>query len=135
MSLAMMPSSGLLTGFPTGSKYKQVSPCVVTGDLVVNSPKPSAFGPTVLWDIHAGSLRLHATKPVTVHLRSEGAYWFAENETLRVFAYGATVEEALEDFQEHVVYFHSYYKSLRADQVIGEGERLKQLFDSSFVRA
>ena len=134
MTLAMTIPSGLLTRFPTETGYQQVDLRVETGDWIVSATRPSTFGPTVLWDIHAGSLRLHAAKPITVHIRSEGAYWFAENETLRVFAHGATVEEALQEFQEHVAYFHGYYEKLRTNQVIGEGARLKQLFASSFVR-
>lgn len=103
-----------------------------TGDLVVSASPPSAKSPTVLWSIQSDDHRLRATKAVTVHLRREGLYWFAENESLRVFAHGSTQAEALSEFQEHVAYFHQYFQRLTADEVVGEGARLKRLFADSF---
>ena len=134
MSLAPAMSSWFVSDYQSAVGFKRAEPRIETGDMVVEQSSHPTLAPTVLWDIRSGQVRLRAAKPVTVHLRVEGAYWFAENETLRVFAHGVTVEEALQDFQEHVAYFHSHYEKLRPNQVVGEGARLKQVFANSFVR-
>jgi hypothetical protein len=134
MSLASAMPSWFVSDFPSTGGYKRADPQIKTGDMVVELSSRPRLAPSVLWDIRSGPVRLRAARPITVHLRAEGLYWFAENETLRVFAHGVTVEDALTDFKEHVAYFHAYYEKLRANQVIGEAERLKQVFASSFVR-
>ena len=49
-----------------------------------------------------------------------------------MFGHGCDKESALQDFSSHVIYFHKYYSSLREDQVIGEGLRLKKAFADMF---
>ncbi|HKQ49703.1 MAG TPA: hypothetical protein VJZ71_16640 [Phycisphaerae bacterium] len=134
MSLAPTMSPWSVSEYQSSVGIKRPDPPTETGYMVVEQSSHPTLAPTVLWDIQSGPVRLRAARPVTVHLRVDGAYWFAENETLRVFAHGVTVEEALQDFQEHVAYFYSHYEKLRPNQVVGEGARLKQVFANSFVR-
>jgi hypothetical protein len=108
---------------------------IKTGDFIERlEDQMRSKMPLVLWQVISGGTRLQARSPITVRTRSEGDFVFAENETLRTFAYGRTLEEALEQFEDHVVHFYEYYASLGDDQVVGEGARLKNLFETSLQR-
>lgn len=133
MSALATHVSGLVAYLP--SRYQEQEPRTRTGDLVVQPEDQIRTElPLVLWQIAASGVRLRAASPVTVRIRSEGKFVFTENETLRVFAHGETLDEALEQFQDHVVHFFESYSKLSNDQVIGEGARLKQVFEASFQR-
>lgn len=121
------------TSFEGG--FKRADPLIETGDLVVQPMSRTTTGPTVLWEICNGGVRLLANKPITVHFRVEGTHWFAENENLRVFAHGKDMRAALDDFQSHVVYFFQHYGNLRENQLMGEAVELKRLFAQSFRHA
>ena len=121
--------------FTTGA-VETLDPRVQTGDLDIGASNPPSSAVNVLWEVREGGVWLRAAKaPITVRIRRVGNFWFAENAALRVFAHGDTAPEALRDFHQHVVYFYQYYEKLRADQVVGEGSRLKHLFANSFLRA
>lgn len=131
MSVLTAGLQDLVEAFPQGLRIE-------TGDLVVRTrhdqmPSQSQM-PLVLWRVASAGIRLHASLPITVRVHSEGEFVFAENETLRVFAHGRTPEEALEQFEDHVVHFYESYANLESDQVVGEGARLKQIFATSFQR-
>jgi len=115
------------------SEYVRQEPRVRTGELVVQRGIRSRL-PLLLWRIESARTRLRATSAITVHVRSENDFVFAENESLAIFAHGRTADEALEDFQEHVAHFFEYYSRLRTDQVIGDAIRLKELFAGLFVK-
>jgi len=84
----------------------------------------------VLWEVRKGTVVLRARTPIYVRILKEGKLTFAENETLRIFAHGSDVQSAMRDFDSHVVHFHAYYVGLQEDQVVGEGSRLKKLFET-----
>ncbi len=63
--------------------------------------------------------------------RQDGRY-FAENESLDIYAMGASEEEAIDDFCQNLIYFYKHYKALSWDKVTGRAEELKQLFDDVF---
>ena len=109
---------------------------VRTGDWVVRSLPfaEEAASPVAIWEIRKGRTHLRAKTAISVRMWSEEAFIFAENESLRVLGHGRDIESALADFNAHVVYFHKYYSNLREDQVMGEGLRLKRLFESMFER-
>ena len=132
MSLAPAMSSWFANDFQTSRSYHCADPKIETGDEPTPVSGRSSL-PTVLWDVGSGSLKRHAIKPITVELRTEGPHWLAENETLRIFANGPTVAAALENFQDHLIYFHGYYAELKQDEVIGDAVRLKKLFASIFA--
>ena len=53
-----------------------------------------------------------------------------ENDTLRIYAHGETIEEAAADYASQLKHFSSYYKGLREDQLTRKGRELKRLFAS-----
>lgn len=85
-----------------------------------------------VWQVSAKGCSLRARRPVGVRIRSEGGFYFAENDGLVVSGSGLTAGEALQDFFGQIVHFYRYYRNLRDDQVIGEAAGLKQLFAEVF---
>lgn len=134
MSAIAVGSFDLIANFP--SQYQRQELRIETGDLLVRTgrEKIESQMPLVLWQVKSSGTQLRATAALTIRVRSEGNFVFAENETLRVFAHGQSLDEALEQFQDHVVHFYESYLKLGNDQVIGEGARLKQVFEASFQR-
>ena len=75
---------------------------------------------------------IEASKPVEVTFTLADDLCLAENETLSIYATGETIEDALSDFIDQVVYFFHYYRSLPDDDVIGEAVRLRRLYLAGF---
>jgi hypothetical protein len=81
-----------------------------------------------LWDLQIGGRAVRPAVPVGIRLRREGEFFFAENDTLSVYASGSTPEEAIADFKAIAGSFAEEYRGLTADQVIGLGEKLRETF-------
>jgi hypothetical protein len=134
MSVLAAGLPDLVADFPLNFQKQELR--IETGDLVVRTRQDQMRSqmPLVLWRVTSAGIQLRATSPITVRVRSEGEFVFAENETLRIFAHGRTPEQALEQFEDHVVHFYESYANLGSDEVVGEGARLKQVFADSFQR-
>lgn len=134
MSLLAAGLPDLVPEFP--QNFQKQALRIETGDLVVRTRQDQIRSqmPLVLWRVTSAGIQLRATSPIIIRFRSEGEFVFAENETLRIFAHGQTSEQALEQFEDHVVHFFESYANLGSDQVVGEGARLKQVFAASFQR-
>lgn len=69
-------------------------------------------------------------KPIIVKIYNEGKWVFAENETLAITGTGETQEEAIKDFEAHVLYFYSYYKDIPSSDLTGDAITLKEVFSN-----
>jgi len=85
-----------------------------------------------VWVFSASGMALKARKPVSVKVFMGENLFFAENETLDIFATGETREEAVRAFNEHLIYFYNHYRKLGWDRVTGEAKRLKRLYEDLF---
>lgn len=65
-----------------------------------------------------------------IRIRQDGGFFFAENDTLRLVGIGTSPKEALADYCTHQAHFQQYYTRLPTSAVIGEGRRLKRLFQN-----
>jgi hypothetical protein len=75
------------------------------------------------------------SKPIGINVTQDGAWFFAENETLNVVGTGGSLEEAVLDIEHHIVHFWQYYRSLQDSQVTGDAVRLKKLFSNLLAEA
>ena len=75
------------------------------------------------------------SKPIGINVTRDGAWFFAENESLNVVGTGGSIEEALLDVEHHIVHFWQYYRSLQDSQVTGDAVRLKKLFSNLLAEA
>jgi len=106
---------------------------VETADMFVNTEEELKVwsyniipGTILLFAI--GTFRLR--KPLTVKFHKEGRWFFAENEVLVITGVGETIDQAIEDFRTHVLYFVNYYKNLSENNLIGDAIRLKKIFNN-----
>ena len=51
---------------------------------------------------------------------------------MSIYATGETIEDALSDFIDQVVYSFHYYRGLHDDDAIGEAVRLRRLYLAEF---
>ena len=87
-----------------------------------------------LWGFHVEGKSYELSVPVQVQISREGDFCFAENEQLVLYGSGETIREALEDLTSDILYFWKYYRRLSWDEVIGEGRRLKKIYEKFVIK-
>lgn len=85
-----------------------------------------------LWDLEVEGRVVRPAIPIGVRLREEEGHFFAENDSLGVYATGGSPEDAVADFRATAAFFVAEYRSLGPDQVIGLGARLRETFQRVF---
>lgn len=87
------------------------------------------------WQFKATGLKVYSFKPIEVVITRENGTYFAENESLEIYASGDNEQEAIEDFCQHVIYFYKHYKQLTWDRVTGQAKKLKEIYEQLFEEA
>lgn len=85
-----------------------------------------------LWDLEIGNQTMMPAVPVGIRVRREGELFFAENDSLSVYAHGTSPEEAIADFKATAAFFAEEYRALGPDGVIGLGVQLRENFLKAF---
>lgn len=67
-------------------------------------------------------------QPLLLRIGIEQGEYFVENDALRIFGNGATLQEAVKSFSHDLGYFWEYYRGLGDDQVAGEAVALKKRY-------
>lgn len=67
--------------------------------------------------------------PIKVEILLSGDYFVVKNEDLGVYSYGATQDEAKQNFAENFEDLLELYNSSRYEELTGDAIRLKALFD------
>jgi len=93
------------------------------GSLTTKVPK---------WKFRSLNFKIYSSKPIEVMISRQNGGYFAENESLDIYAIGASEVEAIDDFCRHLIYFYKHYKALSWDKVTGHAEKLKQLYEKVF---
>jgi len=61
-------------------------------------------------------------------VRQDEEFYFAENKTLQLVGTGHTLDEAVDDFREHLDYFRTYYSQIHDFELTCKAKNLKQAF-------
>lgn len=85
-----------------------------------------------LWDLIIDDEVVRPAIPVGIKLRQEGDLFFAENDSLSIYAYGESPEEAVADFKATAAFFAHEYRATPADGVIGLAVKLRENFLKAF---
>lgn len=133
--------SGSLTTMPDLEPHlprpdlSRVQPQVRTGDWTdqFRGQLRGGFRSAPIWHVRYEHRCFRLVRPLLVRVRQDEDFCFAENDTLRLVGTGTNSEEALADFCLHLVHFHQYYTRIPAGEIVGEGKRLKRLFEGIFV--
>ncbi len=71
-------------------------------------------------------------KPVEVAIFMEGNKYYAENDALKIYAVGDSIQSAIQEFSHHIVYFFQYYNEKDDSEVVGRAITLKKIYDDYF---
>ena len=82
--------------------------------------------------IRLASKYVKAKKPVGIEVIKEEDTFIAQNERLHIFASGESVNAAVKDFLQQLVYFYEHYRGLSVDELTGDAIVLKQIYESEF---
>lgn len=87
-----------------------------------------------LWYINNGEIRLLAKNPIQMNIYIEEDCFSVENESLNIYAVGFSLEEAIENFTDHVIEFWKHYKALPYNKAGKFAKKLKNKYLSSFIK-
>lgn len=71
--------------------------------------------------------------PLMLRVSIEDGDIFVENDALNIFGHGKTLHGAIESFSLDLAHFWTYYRDLSSEQVAGDGEMLKKLYEDLVV--
>lgn len=115
-------------------RFKSGVTVSTTASELALKPWPRGFSAirTPLWRFASPKVVVLSSKPVSARVSKGESLFFAENEKLAIFATGASRNEAINSFGEHLVHFYEHYKRLDWDDVTGEARRLKEIYEDLF---
>ena len=96
-------------------------------------PTPPQTMRIPLTEFSSGGLDVKSSKPIVVSIYYDEDSFAAESEALHLFATGESVDEAISEFNEQLIYFYNYYTSLSADAVTGIAVQLREKYENYFV--
>jgi len=106
-------------------------PRVETYSYIASPKAPTSYFPPLLplfgFEVE-GSTKL-LSQPLLLRVAVEDGEFFVENGTLRLFGNGGTLAEAVRAFAHDLAYFWAHYRSLREDEVAGEGAVMKRRYE------
>jgi len=73
-------------------------------------------------------------KPVQVTISSEDNQYFAENDSLKIYTAGDSIQSVVDEFAHHIIYFYEYYINKDVGEVMGRAAKLKTLYENHFTR-
>lgn len=76
--------------------------------------------------------KLLPENPIKVHIYRDGEYYIAENEKLNISAIGTSYKEAIENFEDLVIYFWKHYKEISQNDINGYAIELKEIYVNLF---
>jgi hypothetical protein len=125
-------SAALLDNEPlsSASRLRPSRPRVETYSYVQDPPAVTSVAPAVLplfSFVVAGATKA-LRHPLLLRVAIEQGEYFVENDALRIFGNGKTLQEAVKSFSHDLGYFWHYYRDLSDDQVAGEALALKKRY-------
>lgn len=76
--------------------------------------------------------KLLPENPIKVHIYRDGEYYIAENEKLNISAIGTSYKEAIENFEDLVIYFWKHYNEISQNDINGYAIELKEIYVNLF---
>jgi hypothetical protein len=86
-----------------------------------------------IYRLYGENKRYLANKPIAVKMYQDEGLFFAESENLNVCGTGETSQEALVDFNLHILHFYKYYREIDKEQLVGDAVRLKELYHNLLI--
>ena len=86
-----------------------------------------------MWEFNSEKITLTSSKPIAVKISRGETSFFADNETLDIYAIGDTIEDAINDFGIQLLDFYEHYCALDSDQANSNALKLKNTYLNLFT--
>ena len=86
-----------------------------------------------MWRLNSEKITLTSSKPIGVKISRGETSFFADNETLDIYAIGDTIEDAINDFCIQLLDFYEHYYTLDSDQANSNALKLKNTYLNLFT--
>ena len=86
-----------------------------------------------IWRFNSEKKTLTSSKPIAVNISRGETSFFADNETLDIYAIGDTIEDAMNDFRIQLLDFYEHYCTLDSDQANSNALKLKNTYLNLFT--
>ena len=84
-----------------------------------------------MWDF-VDFIKLKSTKPIGVIIRNGEELILAENETLGIYAYGESEQEAIRDFTDQLIEYYEHYMKTDDSKLTEKALETKKLYSKIF---
>ncbi|HEX8407654.1 MAG TPA: hypothetical protein VF883_02240 [Thermoanaerobaculia bacterium] len=114
----------------SASGLRPSRPKVQTYSYIQDRPAVTFVAPAVLplFSFVVAGANKALRHPLLLRVAIEQGEYFVENDALRIFGVGRTLQEAVKSFSHDLGYFWEYYRELGDDQVAGEAVALKKRY-------
>lgn len=110
-------------------KFRASRPRVETYSYVVTRQTMLATAVLPLFSFTYQDIERRLRRPLMLRVVTEDGEIFVENDGLRIFGRGGTLQAAVQSFAHDLAYYWVYYRSLRTEDVAGDAVRLKSLYE------
>lgn len=110
--------SGILSLFKSSRELEKTAADIF--DPIVSISRKAKKYP--LWNVRTDDV------PLSVDVRYENGFWFAELEWLNVHSEGASIYEAIQNLEKHIDHFIEYYADLDGDLLTEYALELQKRF-------
>ena len=86
-----------------------------------------------MWRFNSEKKTLTSSKPIVVKISRGETSFFADNETLDIYAIGDTIEDAINDFCIQLLDFYEHYRTLDSDEANSNALKLKKTYLNLFT--
>ncbi|MBI2119170.1 MAG: hypothetical protein HYT97_06040 [Elusimicrobia bacterium] len=121
---------------PSGYQRENIESSTSTIDFSSSYAIESNFNlpPLPVWRVYTASKIYETQKPISIKLRRDGEFFFAENEQLCVIGTGESPDEAVNDLCIHIVHFYNHYNKLSDKDLTVEAKQLKNIYKNIFIK-
>ena len=97
-------------------------------DVVIETSLPNRPLNLPLFAINVSGSTYRLVSPINVKIYRDEEWVFAENEALNLIGTGATLQEAINDLQQHIIHFWNYYSQIPDESLTTDALQLKRIY-------
>jgi hypothetical protein len=86
-----------------------------------------------IFRIYSGRKKFKLTKTILVKIYRDEDIFFVESEKLLLYGTGDNTEEAIQDFNLHIIHFYEYYKNIDPNKLTKKALKLKKFYTNLLI--
>ncbi len=122
-----------LKSYPPPFKMNRYNSVSTTSDFIpANYMKVKNIFTLPKWVFKSLDVCIKSRVPIEIVLKRETELFTAENENLNIYALGTTAQEAIDEFNKHIIFLFHHYKNAEREKLTGRAIELKNIFEEKF---